>query len=198
MERLTTNKNVSEMGMWELAHNCCYIKDSVARYRDFELDIDARELTRKLLIEHAEDDDAFTSDEDFDEWMIDYLQDGMDSLEGLIALFYRNLWAMADLRERLKDYEDAEEQGLLLKLSCKVGDTVWDIDYSRPCAYTITGYSFGIAEDYIDEPVKEDEIVYYYTNSIGSIVGSFASSEIGKTVFLTKEEAEQALKQMGE
>ena len=27
--------------------------------------------------------------------------------------------------EKLADYEDAEEQGLLLRLPCKVGDTVW-------------------------------------------------------------------------
>ena len=27
-------------------------------------------------------------------------------MTGLIALFYRNLWAMADLWERLKSYED--------------------------------------------------------------------------------------------
>ena len=60
-------------------------------------------------------------------------------------------------------------------------------------SYRITGFSFGTAEDYIDEPVKENEIIYYCSNPIGSITGSFASSEIGKTVFLTKEEAEQAL-----
>lgn len=42
--------------------------------------------------------------------MVDYLKDGIDSIEGLIALFYRNLWAMADLRERLKVYEDEEEK----------------------------------------------------------------------------------------
>lgn len=29
------------------------------------------------------------------------------------------------LAERLKEYEDLEEQGLLLKLPCKVGDTVY-------------------------------------------------------------------------
>ena len=97
---------------------------------------------------------------------------------------------------KLKEYEDAEEQGLLLRLPCKVGDMVWDIDYGRPCVYRITGFSFGTAEDYIDEPVKENELVYYYINSNGSIIGSFASSEIGKTVFLTKEEAEQALAEM--
>ena len=97
---------------------------------------------------------------------------------------------------KLGDYEDAEEQGLLIKLPCKVGDVVWDNDFGTPFAYTITGYSFGTADDYIDEPVKEDELILYYSG--GGITGSFASSTIGKTVFLTKEEAKQALKQMGE
>ena len=97
---------------------------------------------------------------------------------------------------KLKDYEDLEEQGLLLKLPCKVGDTVWDNDYGKPCLYTITGFSFGTGEDYIDEPVSLKEVVYYYSNYSGSITGSFAVSEIGKTVFLTKEEAEQKLKEM--
>lgn len=36
MERLTTNKNVSEMGMFKLALNCCYItQDGNTRYRDY-------------------------------------------------------------------------------------------------------------------------------------------------------------------
>lgn len=88
--------------------------------------------------------------------------------------------------EKLRKYEDAEEQGLLLKLPCNVGDMVWDNDFGKPCAYTITGFSIGTGEDYIDEPVTEKEIVYYYSNSNGSITGSFAASEIGKTVFLTQ------------
>ena len=106
MKRLTSNKPASEMGMIELAHNSCYIKDGKARYRDYDIDIDARALARQLLKDHASGDDAFTCDEDFDEWMVDYLQDGMDSTEGLIALFYRNLWAMAELRECLRTYEN--------------------------------------------------------------------------------------------
>ena len=97
---------------------------------------------------------------------------------------------------KLKDYEDLEEQGLLLRLPCKVGDTVWDNDYGKPCAYTITGFSFGTGEDYIDEPVSLREVVCYYSNYSGSITGSFAVSEIGKTVFLTKEEDEQKLKEV--
>lgn len=104
--------------------------------------------------------------------------------------------AIQEPLNKLHEYEIAEEKGLLLRLPCKVGDTVWDNDFGRPCSYRITGYSFGIAEDYIDEPVTETEIVYYYINSSGGITGSFASSEIGKTVFLTKEEAEQKLAEM--
>ena len=98
--------------------------------------------------------------------------------------------------QKLAEYEDLEEQGLLLRLPCKVGDTVWDNDCGKPFAYTITGFSFGTGEDYIDDPVSLKEVVYYYSNYSGSITGSFAVSEIGKTVFLTQAEAEQKLKEM--
>lgn len=100
------------------------------------------------------------------------------------------------LIDKLADYEDLEEQGRLIKLPCKVGDTVWDNDYGRPCAYTITAFSFGECEEYICEPVTTKEVVFYYTNSSGSITGSFAESEIGKTVFLTRKEAEAKLKEL--
>lgn len=98
--------------------------------------------------------------------------------------------------QKLADYKDLEEQGLLLRLPCKVGDTVWDNDFRKPCAYEITGFSLGTSEDYIYEPVSEKEVVCYYSNYGGSITGSFAVSEIGKTVFLTKEEAEAKLKEL--
>lgn len=97
---------------------------------------------------------------------------------------------------KLADYEDLEEQGRLIKLPCKVGDTVWDNDYGRPCAYTITAFSFGECEEYICEPVTTKETVFYYANSSGSITGSFAESEIGKSVFLTKSEAEAKLEEL--
>ena len=97
--------------------------------------------------------------------------------------------------QKLADYEDLEEQGLLLKLPCKVGDTVWDNDYGKPCPYTVTGFSFGTGEGYIDEPVSLKEVVYYYSNYSGSITGSFALSELGKSVFLTQAESEEKLKE---
>lgn len=98
--------------------------------------------------------------------------------------------------KKLGRYEDLEEQGGLIKLPCMVGDIVWDNDYGRPYAYTITAFSFGECEGYIDEPVATKEVVFYYTNSNGSITGSFAESEIGKSVFLSKSEAESKLKEL--
>ena len=98
--------------------------------------------------------------------------------------------------EKLGKYEDLEEQGRLIKLPCKVGDTVWDNDFGRPCAYTITSFSFGECEEYICKPVTTKEVVFYYENSSGSITGSFAESAIGKSVFLNKSEAEEKLKEL--
>ena len=98
--------------------------------------------------------------------------------------------------EKLGKYEDLEEQGRLIKLPCKVGDTVWDNDFGRPCAYTITAFSFGECEEYICKPVTTKEVVFYYEKSSGSITGSFAESAIGKSVFLNKAEAEAKLKEL--
>lgn len=196
MERLTSNKSVSEMGMYELAHNSCYVKDGKAKYRDYDLDIDARQLTRKLLKDHAEGDDSFTDDEDFDDWMMDYLQSGMDSVEGLVALFYRNLWAMADLRERLKEYEDLEEQGKLPKLPCAVGDTVYVIPSKINYELNIiNGYSENnrIYEQVVNRiEISGNGYLLDTCDGMESVVDVFYK----KTWFLTKEEAEAALKEL--
>ena len=109
---------------------------------------------------------------------------------------WENCKTIDDVIDKLAEYEDLEKQGRLIKLPCKVCDTIWDNDYGKPFAYTITGFSFGTGEDYIDGTGGLKEVVYYYSNYNGSITGSFAVSEIGKTVFLTQEEAEQKLKEM--
>lgn len=170
MARLTNNKKVSEMSMYELAHNSCYAKDGKARYREYETDIDARELAIKLLEKYADIPNEFTCDDDFDEFIMDALQYGTDDMLGLIAVFYRNLWAMADLRERLKEYEDLEEQGKLLKLPCAVGDTVYKIIRSKQGIEKVEGV-------WIDWIFEHEE---YF----------------GETVFLSKNEAEAVLKEL--
>ena len=91
--------------------------------------------------------------------------------------------------------KELEEQGLLVRLPCKVGDTVWDNDFGYPESYEIKAFSYGYCDSYV-EPDIEDQIIFYYENYSGSITGAFPMSEISKTVFLAREEAEKALEEM--
>ena len=187
MNRLTTNKDVSEMGMFELAHNSCYSKDEEARYRNYELDIDARELMKKLYDFYCNEDCEEMCDEEFDDWITEYMQFRLDSLEGLLAAFYTHIWAMADLRERLKEYEDMEEQERLVKLPCKVGDTVYRINK-------------GAAEPIIPMCITEitiknaDKLTVQTKDISDGGEHLYEDSSFGKQVFFTKEEAGIALK----
>ena len=88
MKRLTMD-NLEEMGMFSLAHNCCYIDENGnTRYRDFEIDIDARELAKGMLKEMTEDAVSFESDEDFDDWMGCYIG---DQFMGISVQFTKSL-----------------------------------------------------------------------------------------------------------
>lgn len=102
---------------------------------------------------------------------------------------------VAELLEELKFYKEAEEQGLLVRLPCKVGDAVWDNDFGYPKLYEIKAFSYGYCDSYV-EPDIEDQIIFYYEDYSGSITGAFPMSEIGKTIFLTREEAKKKLKEM--
>lgn len=96
---------------------------------------------------------------------------------------------------KLAVYEDLEEQGLLVRLPCKVGDMVWDNDFGYPESYEIKAFSYGYCDSYV-EPDIEDEIIFYYENYTGSITGAFPMSEIGKTIFFTREEAKKKLEEI--
>lgn len=97
----------------------------------------------------------------------------------------------ADCIEKLGEYEDLEEQGLLLRMPCKVGDTVYVIGFycSKPIVYEAIVLNVFIFGENIEFNAKVDEF---------EINVRLKSSKFGKTVFLTKEEAEQALRQIGE
>lgn len=97
--------------------------------------------------------------------------------------------------KKLCDYEDLEEQGLLMRLPVKIGDMIWDNDFEHPVSYEIKAFSYGFCDSYV-EPNIEDEIIFYYENYNGSITGAFPMSEIGKTVFLTREEAENKFEEL--
>lgn len=188
MERLTTNKDVSEMGMYELAHNGCYYNDEEAIYRDFEMQTSARDFARNLMTTLC-GEDLSVDDDEFDEEILENLQyDPFTNITGLIALFYRNLWAMADLRECLKEYEDLEEQGLLLRLPCKVGDTVYFVGNKFVNDYEVRRFIIDETGIVCIQVAKLIDGKDYWNG--------FSINDFCKTVFLKKDEAEQKLKEM--
>ena len=95
------------MSTTELAHNGCYLDENRrARYRDYAIDVDARELAKRLIRADCREDLSRMPDEDFDCYIEEILAEGPDDCAGAIALLYRNICAMASMRERLKNYED--------------------------------------------------------------------------------------------
>lgn len=97
--------------------------------------------------------------------------------------------------KKLADYEDLEDQGLLVRLPCKVGDAVYDNFFGYLERYEIKAISYGYCYSYIKPNIK-DEIIFYCENYNASATMAFPMSKIGKTVFLTREEAEKKLEEM--
>lgn len=89
---------------------------------------------------------------------------------------------------KLKAYEDAEENGLLIHLPCRVGDTVYIL---AGCFGTF--YEEDICDGFY---VGRDGVLQVKVLNNKGNHGTYGV--MGKTVFLTREEAEQTLKQMGE
>lgn len=173
------------MPMIELAHNSCYVdENNTARYRDYNLDIDCRELARNLINDMCDEDLSYMSDESFDEYMAEMLSVEIDSQIGLLAVFYRNLWAMAELREKLKEYEDLEGQRRLVKLPCKVGDNIYIVK------------RYGVEEAHVIGISEADDVdcfcfKVYIDPDCYEIV---ALEEFEDEWFLTESEAEAKLK----
>ena len=76
------------------------------------------------------------------------------------------------LEDELKTYKDAEEQGLLLRLKLKVGDTFWELNYAA----------------------QEPYIYPRRAHSLQHVL--YCMDRLGKVTFLTENEAEAALEKM--
>ena len=74
-----------------------------------------------------------------------------------------------DIINKLAEYEDLGEQGLLLRLPCKVGDSI-----------------YSVIEDGLTIVELKFSLDFYARRK----------NDFGKTVFLTEAEAEQKLKEM--
>lgn len=89
---------------------------------------------------------------------------------------------------KLGEYENLEEQGKLLKLPCAVGDVVYKVSPNH--VYVDTCQITGFAEC---DSIKSMCYTVYIDPDEEDII---ALSDFGKTVFLTREEAEAALKEL--
>ena len=89
-----------------------------------------------------------------------------------------------EIVKELKQYRDAEEQGLLLRLPCKVGDTVYLVDFEEKTWDEATVNS-------IEIDTRDNRVLINSDYEVGTW------SE-DSYVFYSKEEAEAALAKMKE
>lgn len=93
----------------------------------------------------------------------------------------RRFRALETIAERLANREQAEEQGLLLRLPCKVGSNIYRI--------TDDGVDVAVCSEI---RVPDEEM---YIESV-TLCDWISFDEIGKTVFLSEAEAEAKLAEM--
>lgn len=100
-----------------------------------------------------------------------------------------------EIANRLAEYEDMEEQGLLVRLPCKVGDTLWvtgrdnvprEMELEAPDIRTVCTDEDNLCMSTCNR--KPDGFCAYRLRNDGA--------DIGKTVFLTREAAEKALEEV--
>lgn len=90
---------------------------------------------------------------------------------------------------RLRELAEADSDGRVVVLPCKVGETVYFVNAKQILEFTVVGYAVdetGIS--WVDsEHVDKTGHTYERT---------FSPDRIGKTTFLSREEAEKALQEM--
>ena len=95
-----------------------------------------------------------------------------------------------EVYNKLAKYEDLEEQGLLIKLPCKVGDTA-----------ILTFDDFGeffITEGWqlVEITILEDDIMFDFKCYSTNDEEERSLKDFGKTVFLTREEAQKSIERI--
>ncbi len=86
-----------------------------------------------------------------------------------------------DCIKKLAEYEDLEEQGLLIKLPCKIGDVVY-----YPFAEKISEKKIVCSMVY-----NNAKITVFFNTELNESCGL---DDFGKTVFLTRKEAEEEIR----
>ena len=90
--------------------------------------------------------------------------------------------------DKLAEYENAEDEGRLVVLPCNVGDTVYLID-DIDCVFE--------RESIVTEiEIDKDGVTIMIQDEIPICSSGYNLSDFGEIVFLTREEAKKALKEI--
>lgn len=131
---------------------------------------------------------------------------------GIAECRYYNYDDFQKMARKLANYEDAEEQGLLLRLPVAVGTTVYKIVNNTDACYDCQHYSDFYGMDamcdkvktenisgprYADKPLCEKQFLEIIEFKADLDFIFRHRNDFGKTVFLTREEAEAALAEKG-
>ena len=98
---------------------------------------------------------------------------------------------------KLAEYEDAEENGLLIHLPCRVGDTVY---FHWRCSDETTIVCPATVKEICVGTYMLRKTIKYKIEPKGNcgMIKIFYASDWGDTIFTTGEAAEKALAKMGE
>ena len=86
--------------------------------------------------------------------------------------------------DRLRELDEADKNGRVVVLPCKIGDVLYRASPS------------GVVVHRVANMVYRELTSRWYIDTIPNL--PYASEELGKTTFLTREEAEKALKEVGQ
>ena len=222
MKRLTTDRPEDNV---ENTLNLFYIKDKetwirgggpAPEYRDVSMD----DFMRRMIKEKHLDVKVPEDWQEFSCMMAEWLMDDPESETGLLALLYAAAWGFAEIRERLKRYEDTgampdvlEELLEGLTRIEKLGG--WDlvdrwvkaaaegrlvelkrVPRLKPCDENILYIveDGEVFDDFVTEVIvgenENREVVSLYSMYDGNVC---TENDFGKTVFFTAEEAAAAL-----
>lgn len=104
---------------------------------------------------------------------------------------------LESMLKKLKEYESLEEQGRLVRLPCKVEDTVYVRGDTLYSLYCYRNYNYEPCEVIGIKTTRKQKLLNIAPHKAQAMNNRYHQfypfSCIGKTVFLTKSEAEKAL-----
>lgn len=97
-----------------------------------------------------------------------------------------------DAVDRLAELEDKIEQGTLIELPCKVGDTIFFVyDFG-----SVSGECIALDEGKVDGVSHQIDGIWVHARYESGLTYWHKKQDIGKTVFFTREEAEKRLEKL--